>query len=160
MGLGSADKTGLGALQNMSRDRVRLRAVAIRRMMRRMRDDIKENAGPIVLGVTFLAGLAWLLLGCGGATDRSGPMSEPARTTEPAPVDSGAAVADAATDTLAPCGYALAADIYCPNDSGVTTAYWCHSDPGTFTSPRPGCWPLVNTWSDSGSIGTGQWCCR
>ncbi len=37
-----------------------------------MRDDIKANAGPIVLGVTFLAGLAWIAAtscGCAGAVE-------------------------------------------------------------------------------------------
>lgn len=101
MGLGSADKTGLGDAQDMSHARGRLRAVAIRRMMRRMR-DIKANAGPIVLGVTFLAGLAWLLLGCGGATDRSGPMSEPARTASDAAPNAPAADAGPVVTTILP----------------------------------------------------------
>ena len=150
----------------MSRDRVRLRAVAIRRIMRRMRDDIRSNAGPIVLGVTFLAGLAWLLLGCGGATDRPGlaPSTAPSKAIEepsgPIVVDADAdAGADVGADVDAPC-YPLSSTLYCPDDAGVTVAYWCHSAPGQMTSPRPGCWPLgFGDW-DGGSVVAGQWCCQ
>ena len=33
---------------------------------------MRNNLGPIVLGVTFVAGLAWLLLGCGGGPENPG----------------------------------------------------------------------------------------
>lgn len=66
--------------------RAGLRVAGIGRMMRRMRDDIKENAGPIVLGVTFLAGLAWLLFGCVGA-ENPGFGAEPAESVSTSEAD-------------------------------------------------------------------------
>ena len=150
MGYRGANEAGLGALQDMSRDRARLRVAGIGRMMRRMRDDIKENAGPIVLGVTFLAGLAWLLLGCGGA-ENPGFGTEPAESVS----TSGAG----ATWAAEPCAL-LPPGTYCPGsasawgppDAATLVAYWCSAG----ASPGPACSYVAGSGADGGS---GQWCC-
>lgn len=136
----------------MSRDRARLRAVTIRRMMRRMRTDIRANAGPIALGVTFVAGLAWLAIygcGCGGGPENPGFLSQAAPVVD----DAGS------TWSQAPCA-PLPSGTYCPGsasawgppDAAVLVAFWCAAG----VSPGPACSYVDGFGTDGGA---GQWCC-
>ena len=154
MGRRGPHETGQWVISYPVSGRAGLRVAGIGRMMRRMRDDIKENAGPIVLGVTFLAGLAWLLLGCGGATN-------PGFGTDTAPVvdDAGAGWGWAAS----PCSL-LPSDTYCPGsasvwgppDAAVLVAYWCSAG---FSPDAAGCAGPLYLW-DGGGVVAGQYCCR
>jgi hypothetical protein len=131
---------------------IRLRAPSIRRMF----DGMQNNIGPIALGVTFVAGLAWLLLGCGGGPENPGWGTQTDPIAASAVDDAGAG----AVWAVSPCSL-LPSDTYCPGsasvwgppDAAVLVPYWCSAG----FSPGPSCAFVDGSGADGGA---GQWCCQ
>jgi hypothetical protein len=88
----------------------------------------------------------------------AGPDVEASTLPQDASADVAPTVDGAPDAGAASCGQLPSTD-YCADDSGATSAYWCHGPPGTNAAPDAGGCSLALSADPSPTIWVAYWCC-